>query len=198
MRQGFNDPREPLSWHGGADMTRLFVAVDLPADIRRELGSIQNMFRKSRARLTLVDPNIIHITLKFIGEVPDSTAREIADVLEHVRGEPFPVRVTGISGNNPRQPRVIWAHAEDGGSCAALHSQIEDLLAPLGVKREDRAFRAHATVARVKEFHPDLLECMKDVRNRDFGSGMVQGCTLKKSILTLKGPVYQNVKEVLF
>lgn len=179
-------------------MTRLFVAVDLPEEIRRELGSIQSIFRQSRARLTLVDPGIIHITLKFIGEVPDSTAREIADVLDHVRGEPFTIRVTGISGNNPRQPRVIWAHAEDGGICAALHSQIEELLAPLGVKREDRAFRAHATVARVKEFHPDLLAYMKDVRNRDFGSGMVHGCTLKKSTLTPQGPVYQNVKEVLF
>lgn len=179
-------------------MTRLFVAVDLPEEIRRELGSIQSFFRQSRARLTLVDPDIIHITLKFIGEVPDSTAQEIAGALDHVHGEPFVIRMTGISGNNPRQPRVIWAHAEDGDTCAALHSQIEDLLAPLGVTREDRAFRAHATVARVKEFHPDLLECMKDLRNRDFGSGIVQGFTLKKSTLTPKGPVYQNVKEVLF
>jgi len=179
-------------------MNRLFVAVDLPAEVKEELGAIQESLQKSRARLTLVDPGIIHITLKFIGDMPESTTQEIAEVLGRVKGDPFSLRVVGVAGNKPRQPRVIWAEADDGGKCGLLHAQIEELLAPFGVRKEDRAFRPHATVARVKEFHPDLLECMKPFRDRDFGGGMVRGFTLKKSTLTSRGPIYQDVKEVLF
>ncbi|MCU0632362.1 MAG: RNA 2',3'-cyclic phosphodiesterase [Methanolinea sp.] len=179
-------------------MDRLFVAVELPAEVKGGLGGIQDSLRKSSARLTLVDPAIIHITLKFIGDTPESATGQIAEVLGKVEGVPFPLQVKGIGGNNSRQPRVIWAHVDDGGRCGLLHTQIEDLLAPLGIRREDRAFRPHATVARVKEFHPDLLECIRPFRDRDLGGGMVRGFTLKKSVLTPRGPLYQDVKEVLF
>ncbi|OPX69227.1 MAG: 2',5' RNA ligase family [Methanoregulaceae archaeon PtaB.Bin056] len=179
-------------------MERLFVAVELPGEVREALSFVQDALKASRARLTLVDPGIIHITLKFIGDVPESHARKIGEVLGQVKAETFLLRVRGIGGNNPRQPRVIWADIDDGGKCSLLHAQIEDLLAPLGVEREARAFCPHATVARVKEFHPDLLEHLKPFRERDFGCGMVQGFTLKKSTLTPRGPVYQDVKEVCF
>lgn len=179
-------------------MDRLFVAVELPGEVRERLAAIQASLKASRARLTLVDPAIIHITLKFIGDVPESRTREIGEVLARVRAEPFLLQVRGVSGNNPRQPRVVWADIYDDGKCGLLHAQIEDLLAPFGVKRDDRAFRPHATVARVKEFHPDLLDHLKPFRERDFGGGMVSGFVLKRSTLTPRGPVYDDVKEVRF
>lgn len=175
---------------------RLFVAVEIPEGIRNALSVIQGPLKMSRARLTLVDPAIIHITLKFIGDTPEPRTREIADLLSQVKGNPFRVRVKGVSGNNPRQPRVIWADIDDSGECGLLHEQIERLLAPLGIRKDERPFRPHATVARVKEFHGDLLECMKPFRQKDFGEGMVQAVVLKKSTLTPRGPIYQDVKEV--
>lgn len=179
-------------------MNRLFVAIELPPEVKEGFRSIQEPLKKSSARLTLVDPDLIHITLKFIGDTPDAVTRQIADALGVLKEEPFPIQVKGISGNNIRQPRVIWANVEDGGKCGVLHSRIEDHLAPFGVKKEDRAFRPHATVARVKEFHPDLIEFLKPLRDREFGNGMVSGFSLKKSTLTPKGPIYQTIKEVLF
>ena len=179
-------------------MDRLFVAVELPAEVREALSSVQEALKESHARLTLVHPDIIHITLKFIGDVPETHTAKIGEVLGQVKADPFSLHVRGIGGNNPRQPRVIWARIDEGGKCGLLHAQIEDLLAPLGVKREDRAFRPHATVARVREFHPDLLERMKPFRDRDFGEGVVQGVVLKRSTLTPRGPVYEDVKEVHF
>ena len=179
-------------------MDRLFVAVELPAEVRAALSSVQEALKESHARLTLVHPDIIHITLKFIGDVPETHTAKIGEVLGQVKADPFSLHVRGIGGNNPRQPRVIWAHIDEGGKCGLLHAQIEDLLAPLGVKREDRAFRPHATVARVREFHPDLLERMKPFRERDFGEGVVQGVVLKRSTLTPRGPVYEDLKEVHF
>jgi len=179
-------------------MDRLFVAVELPGEVKEALSSVQDALKASQARLTLVDPDIIHITLKFIGDVPESHTRKIGEVLGMVKADPFPLQVRGIGGNNPRQPRVICAHIDDGGKCGLLHAQIEDALAPLGVKREARAFRPHATVARVKEFHPDLLERVKPFRERDFGEGVVPGFVLKRSTLTPRGPVYEDVNEVRF
>lgn len=179
-------------------MNRLFVAIELPPEVKDSLRSIQEPLKKSSARLTLVDPDLIHITLKFIGDTPDADTRQIADALGVLKGEPFLIRVKGISGNNPRLPRVIWANVDDGGKCGVLHSLIEDHLAPFGVVKENRAFRPHATVARVKEFHPDLIEFIKPLRDRDFGNGIVSGFSLKKSTLTPKGPIYQTVKDVLF
>lgn len=178
------------------DMDRLFIAVELPGDIREALGSVQAILNKSSARLTHVDPAIIHVTLKFIGDTLPQKTREIAEVLGEIRAAPFSVRVRGISGNNPRRPRVIWARVEDGGNCGRLHARIEDLLFPLGIPRDDRPFVSHATVARVRDFHPDLPGIIHPLSDRDFGEGVIDRIVLKKSTLTPRGPVYQDITEV--
>jgi len=62
-------------------MVRLFVAIDLPADIRERLKGPQEHLKKSSARLTSVNPALIHITLKFIGEVPQDAVGRIMAAL---------------------------------------------------------------------------------------------------------------------
>jgi 2'-5' RNA ligase len=179
-------------------MVRLFVAVDLPDEVREKILHSQQEIAKSRARLTLVDPGIIHLTLKFIGEMPEGKVPEICDALRTVRRDPFQVRVQGVAGNNPRQPRVIWCRLLDRGELAALNAKVEEVLAPLGIPRENRAFRPHATLARVREFHKSLTEQMKPLCDTEFGSFTVNGFTLKQSTLTPRGPVYEDLMEVSF
>ena len=179
-------------------MERLFVAVELPGEVREALSFVQDALKASRARLTLVDPGIIHITLKFIGDVPESHARKIGEVLGQVKAETFLLRVRGIGGKKPRQPPGIWGDIDDGGEGSLLHAQIKDPLAPPGGEREARAVFSPSPGGRGKKFHPEPLGHLKAFRERDFGCGMVQGFTLKKSTLTPRGPVYQDVKEVCF
>lgn len=179
-------------------MVRLFVALDLPDEVREKIRHSQNEIVKSRARLTLVDPRIIHLTLKFIGEVPDGKVPEICDALRGIRREPFVVHVRGVSGNNPRQPRVIWCALEDQGGLSGLNAGIEDALSSVGIRREERAFRPHATLARVKEFDKSLMERIGPLRGEEFGSFTVKGFTLKRSTLTPRGPLYENLMEVSF
>ncbi|MDH7509431.1 MAG: RNA 2',3'-cyclic phosphodiesterase [Methanolinea sp.] len=179
------------------DMDRLFIAIELPGNIRESLGSVQAVLKNSSARLTHVDPSIIHVTLKFIGDTPHEKTRAVAEALGKIRAAPFSVRVSGISGNNPRRPRVIWARVEDGGKCGILHAAIEDLLSPLGIPRDNRPFVPHATVARVREFHPDLPGIIRPLSDRGFGEGFVDRVVLKKSTLTFRGPVYEDIAEVL-
>lgn len=177
-------------------MVRLFVGIDFPGEIRERLRKPQEILKQSRARISLVDPAIIHLTLKFIGEVSPERMERIAAALGAIRVEPFELRVSGIGSNSARQPRVIWCTIEDGGRSAALHDRIEAVLEPLGIPREGRAFRPHATLARVKQYDPSLTARMRDIPPQEYGSWTVRVWQLKKSILTPQGPVYETLLEV--
>ncbi len=177
-------------------MVRLFVAIDFPPEIRERLRKPQEILKQSRARLSLVDPAIIHMTLKFIGEVPPERVERIASALEDIRTGCFELRITGIGSNNPRQPRVIWCTIEDGGRSAALHGRIDAVLGELGIPRENRPFRAHATIARVRQYDPSLTARLRELPPEEYGSWTVRSWQLKKSTLTPQGPVYETLLEV--
>ncbi len=177
-------------------MVRHFDAVELPGEIRENIRATHEHLKKSRARLTLVDPPLIHITLKFIGEVDERALDAIKAALEPVRFEPFEISVQGLAGNNASSPRVIWARVSDNGRCGELAGIIEKALAPLGILPENRPFRAHATVARVKQFDPDLLPVIRSQSDCEFGRARVSGFSLRKSTLTPSGPKYEDVMVV--
>jgi 2'-5' RNA ligase len=177
-------------------MVRLFVAIDLPCEITERFRPPQDILRKSRARLSLVNPSIIHLTLKFIGEVPEDRVEPIQQALSAISFPSFDLKVGCVSANNPRQPRVVWCGITDEGRTALLHDLVEDALAPFGIPRDNRPYRPHATLARVKRFDPSLLGCLKEVAHEEFGSCRVSSWQLKKSTLTPQGPVYETLLEV--
>ncbi len=177
-------------------MVRLFVAIDLPPEMREVLKSSQEELAKSRARLSVVSPENIHITLKFIGEVDEGMVPAIQERLASVTGRPFEVSVSGISADNRRRPRVVWCDVVDGGMCAALNEQIEQALEPLGIRKESRRFRPHATLARVKRFDPSLLDAIRPMESAGYGQFKVDGFSLKKSTLTPAGAIYEDVLVV--
>jgi 2'-5' RNA ligase len=177
-------------------MVRLFVAIDLPCDITERLRLPQDTLRKSRARLSFVNPSIIHLTLKFIGEIPEDSVEQIKTALSAVSFPTFDLKVGCISANSLRQPRVVWCGINDKGKTTLLHDMVEDALAPLGISRDNRPYRAHATIARVKRFDPSLISCIRDIPSEEFGSCTVRSWQLKKSTLTPQGPVYETLLEV--
>lgn len=179
-------------------MVRAFVAIDLPDAIRDRIRVAQKALLQSDAKVTPVDPKIVHITLNFLGEVEPPRIRRVSEVLGGVTGTPFTLTVRGIQGNPSGRPRVIWCEIEDGGGCAGLHQRIEELLAPLGFPRESRRYVPHATVARVRRFDPSLLAAISPLSSMEFGSCRVDGISLKKSTLTPKGPIYEDIMEVVF
>jgi RNA 2',3'-cyclic 3'-phosphodiesterase len=179
-------------------MVRTFVAVDLPGEIREEIRKIQQDLRQCRARLTLVDPGIIHITVKFLGEVDERDLEPVSRALKEIQIDPFSIDVTGIGVNNPRRPRVVWAHILDRGESAVLNEWVESALGPLGFPREDRVYTPHATIARVKEPDPSLMEAIRPHSHHPFGTCSISGFSLKKSTLTPKGPVYETIMEVVW
>ena len=177
-------------------MVRTFIAIDLPPEVTARVTSCQEILKQSGARLTLVEPGNIHITLKFLGEVEEAMLPPIAGALRSVRMYAFPIALNGVAGNPPQSPRVIWCNVQDAGQCARLHAMVEDALGPLEIPRDTRAYTPHATIARVKRFDPSLLGQVRAVAQTTFGTCTVPGITLKKSTLTPRGPIYENLTEV--
>ena len=177
-------------------MVRLFVAIDLPCDITERFFRPQEILKASQARLSLVNPAIVHLTLKFIGEVPDDRVERIQAALSDVSFPPFELKVGCVSPDNLSRPRVVWCGISDDGKTTLLHDLVENALAPLGVPRDTRRFRAHATIARVKSFDPSLIPCLREAGVEEFGTCTVTSWQLKKSTLTPQGPVYETILEV--
>jgi len=179
-------------------MVRAFVALELPAAIQDRMKAAQDTLRGCAARLTLVDPALIHVTLKFLGEVPERDLPRLAEALKSVRFRPFPVTVGAVTVNNPRNPRTVWCTVLDEGQGNQIFQRVEDALEPLGFPRETRGFTPHATLARVKTADPSLLPAIRSLGPVTYGDCEIRGMRLKKSTLTPRGPIYEDLLEVPF
>lgn len=176
---------------------RLFVAIDLPEAVRRELATIQDLLRPQGGNARWVASESIHITLKFIGEVPEHRVEEIDKALTGLPWKPFVVAVRGL-GFFPgaRSPRVLWAglHAR---TMKELAGEIDARLERTGIERERRAFRGHVTLARSKDsrLEGSLVAAAGRYPDHDFGSFTADRYCLYQSTLKPGGSVYRRIKE---
>ena len=177
-------------------MVRTFVAIDLPEEIRERARASQEILGRSEGRLAIVDPANLHVTVKFLGEIDPAQVEPIVEALRAVRADPFDITVECAVCNPPRRPQVVWCDVTDGGESAALARQVDDLLLPLGFPRDRRPFRPHVTLARVKEFHPSQCLQVERTPRAPLGRCRVESIRLKKSTLSPRGPVYEDLREV--
>mgnify|MGYP000334632078 CR=1 FL=1 len=177
-------------------MVRLFIAVNLPDDLRGRLVSVQEQLPKHG--LKLVEPENLHLTLKFLGEVREGTVSEVARAMTEVVADQasFEVEIAGLGAfPDLRRPRVVWAGVTRGKQdVMSLQARLEDALQPLGFQRE-KDFHPHVTLARVKL--PAAARMIADVvrgaKSAVFGSFAVREVDLVKSTLTPKGPIYEKI-----
>ncbi len=174
---------------------RCFVAVDLPEGMRDEIGRIQSSIATEELRL--VRPELVHITLKFLGEVPAERVERIVEALRAIRAAPFPSRVRGMGAFPGRSIRVVWLGLE--GDFAPLYGKIESALEPLGFEREERGFSPHVTLGRVSRPNSRMNQILAPkiaaLSASDLGSFTVDHFNLKKSTLTRGGPLYEDLAE---
>ena len=175
-------------------MVRAFIAVEPSAEIRNQIAAAGQELRGA-GRLSFVSPNLMHITLKFLGEVPESQIQKIAASLDDISAAPYTLHASGISTFG-RPPRVIKAEVHDGGATASLAADVESRMAKLGFKREEKPFSPHITIARVKEYSPVLQPKIATIKERDFGTCDIAAVLLKKSVLTPSGPIYTTIHRV--
>ena len=178
---------------------RSFVAVECDGNILPKFMEVQGRLEATGAKIKLVEPDNIHLTVKFLGDIEDSQVEEISQVIESVSFEPFEFRVEGV-GVFPslRRPTTIWAGITEGvGELAEVFSKVNDGLAKLGFEKDRRRFQPHLTIARIRggENRDRLVEQLMDLEDFQFGVVKVDRIVLKKSVLTRSGPIYTTLTE---
>ena len=178
---------------------RLFLAVDLPDQVRHELAAVQNALKPLTDSARWVSADSIHITLKFLGEVPEKVVDEIDTALAGLSWKPFTVTVHGVGffpGN--RSPRVFWAGME-APTMQDLAEELDSRMERLGFDKEKRAFRPHITLARARDTRIDsaLVTGASQYEEHAFGSFTADRVFLFKSNLKPSGSVYEKLKEYL-
>ena len=139
------------------EMWRLFIAIELPAGVRRKLMEHIDRLRDSvpHARASWTREENLHLTLKFLGDTPIANVEALARAIEITAKavEPFKLTVTDSGAFPPKgQPRVLWVGIEDpSGQLALLHRALEDECAKAGFPREPRPFHPHLTIARIRK-----------------------------------------------
>jgi 2'-5' RNA ligase len=177
---------------------RAFLALELNDEKDRErITEVQKELQSSKADLNLVNPQIIHFTLRFFGEISEQEADRVRERISTVRQEPFSVKLEGVGVfPSPSHISVVWAGVskETSASLESLALKVNSLVSDVG-EREDRSFKPHLTIARVKTGRnkQSLLEALSRVQRTEFGECRFNNLKLKRSSLTPKGPVYDDV-----
>ncbi len=178
---------------------RAFIAVEVrPSDA---LLGLLKALKSSEARLRVVAPENLHLTLKFLGEVGEDVTTPIVEVLrQSTEGvKPFTMSFQG-TGAFPslKGPRVLWVGVRGGDPLVAIARSLEGGLEGLGFPRERRMFSPHLTVARVKgpQGRESLARLMEGYQEEHFGEQRVEEVLLKRSELKPSGAVYSNIAKV--
>jgi len=176
---------------------RCFVAVDLDPSLIGKVTELQKELAGLDTKL--VEPENLHFTLKFLGEVDEDTVNKVKSILKEVAGSqtPFSTDIAGVGVfPNNKFVRVVWLgerHSGNKPSLTNLQSIVNEALSGLFKKEKSSA---HLTLARVKSqtYQEEIIEFLNRHKGINLGMMKVNCIKLKKSTVTGKGPVYEDVE----
>jgi 2'-5' RNA ligase len=183
-------------------LIRSFLAIELPEPIQRKIGEVQGGLKSSRADVRWTNPEKIHVTLKFFGNIEESKIDPIFKSIEEpIRNTlPFSLKVRGVGAfPHLKNPRVIWIGlVDEKETLTSLQKQIETYLEKIGFQPEDRPFRPHLTLGRMKSSRgkEELVGRMEKHKEEEFGGFKVERVVLFKSDLRPSGPIYTPLREM--
>jgi 2'-5' RNA ligase len=181
---------------------RLFVGLAISQELRESLASLIQGLRQADSSPRWVNPANLHVTLKFIGEVPQEKLAPITEALTAVHiTEPLELQLRGLGFfPNARRPAVAWVGMEPAEPLARLACEIDRSLAAVGIQREERPFVPHLTIARFKHTRvsPTLAEQIEKQKTRILGSLAVTEFHLIESKLKSSGAEYTTLRSFPF
>ena len=128
-------------------MPRLFTGFELPAHIGQSLSTLRGGLPGAR----WIDPENYHVTLRFIGDVDETVAHEVASLLGRVRRPSFEVRVEDLRSFGGRKPRALVATLGPQQALTELQAEHERLMRRVGLEPDGRKYLPHVTLARLRE-----------------------------------------------
>jgi 2'-5' RNA ligase len=196
----------------GADVShnteqiRSFIAIELPEEAKKGLARLRRGLERDEHRFVKwVDLQGIHLTLKFLGNVPAKRVTEITEAMKKATQaiSPFQLEISGL-GTFPslKQPRVFWVGVSgELDKLSALQQNIDSALAALGFAKEERPFVAHLTLARIREGaspaeRRDFGELVDSTTFQDKYPVEVAAVRLMRSQLTPAGAIYTCLSVV--
>ncbi len=182
---------------------RSFVALELSEEVRGRLVTLLHRLQRTSAAVKWVEPENLHLTLKFLGEVPEERIDLVAETLKTVAQatEPFSFTVKGVGGfPDLRRPRVLWVGVEAVQPLVRLQQIVEKAMERLGFAPEGRAYHPHITIGRVKTMAgmEKVREILSEYEDVKFGEVFVSHLTLFRSDLSREGPTYTPLAKLNF
>jgi 2'-5' RNA ligase len=179
---------------------RSFLAFDIENNmVLNRFSTTQNQLVQTGADLKLVEPQNIHITVRFLGNITPAMAETIFNKMKKIQFTPFTVQIKGLGAfPNPNYSRVIWAGITTGAEqLKNVFSQLEPQLRGLGFTPDSKGFSPHLTIARVRSGRnkQQLSQFLTENEDYEFGAINAKCLRLKKSDLTPRGPLYSTLKE---
>ena len=179
---------------------RLFVAIEFADHVRSALKDIQVALGSQCDGVRWIPVEQVHVTVKFLGEVPDPKVMNVADAVARAaaRVTPFTMELGGCGCFPPRGPaRIVWAGLhEESGELARCAEAVETELEELGFRRERRSFSPHVTIGRVREDRSHgRIRSAADAFVFEPVDQDVSSITLMSSVLSPKGPTYTAVSK---
>lgn len=174
---------------------RLFVGV--PVKFEEWLKSIYSRVQLLNADIKLVEPENVHITLAFLGEVRDDKVGLVKECVNGLKFNGFKITFRGLGAfPSLSRPRVVWVGITDGfNELKTLRTSLVKCLGSRGVRPEDGQFQPHLTIGRVKGPRGvlELMKLIEEMLDTTFGEQEVREVTLFRSTLTPKGPIYEEL-----
>jgi len=180
---------------------RTFVAIDLDNRVKTRIQQIIDRLDARDGSIKWISRQGMHITLKFIGEIPESKQSDVENVLNIITNKHssflLQCRGTGTFPHNSRNPRVLWIGFDKNEQLNALHYAIEEEMAGLGFPKDNRLFSPHLTLGRVKKKGPlhSLLSGLQQYHCEHFGDIIVKKVIYYKSTLKPTGAEYTVLSE---
>ena len=181
---------------------RLFAALEIPSTVRENLAALLESLRAVSPQTRWVRPQNLHVTLKFMGEVPETKLAATCSALAGVRSDqPVTLDFRGLGFfPNEKRPRVFWAGIDASPNLKTLAADLERAMEKLGIPREQRPFSPHLTLAR---FEPPglpekLRSAIQENAAREFGSFRTNQYHLIESKLKPSGAEYTALESFPF
>jgi 2'-5' RNA ligase len=178
---------------------RLFLAINLPSDVRLEVWAATASLRSDAPELAWIGEPRLHFTLKFFGDLPTERVEALQATISGVAGRHRESLLSlGEIGAFPnfRRARVVWIGVEPDPRLELLHHDVEIACAALGYEIEGRPFRPHLTLARIKTPLPNdrVRQLARAAKQIDFRTEfIVRSIDLMQSTLTAAGPTYTTL-----
>ncbi|HEV8074976.1 MAG TPA: RNA 2',3'-cyclic phosphodiesterase [Candidatus Acidoferrum sp.] len=181
---------------------RLFIAIEIPENIRTGFASLLKEFRAIAPQVKWVRAENLHVTLKFLGETDSAKLGALQNVLSTVRSpDPVSLEFRGLGFfPNDKRPRVFWAGMEASANLKSLAADVDQAVHQLGFSREERPYAPHLTLARIPlpDLPSILLQLVKEKSSLSFGSIRTTEFRLIESKLKPAGAEYTTVRTFRF